>query len=56
MLTNTVLLKGQYIRISDEDVEGALCSCEEEIQSQNFDIYNMNKVMIQNLKYVSFHN
>ena len=37
-------------------VKGALCGFEEEIQPSNFNINNMNEVLIQTQKCVFFHN
>ena len=38
------------------DFKGALCSSGEEIQTQDFDTYNINEVRIQTQKYLSFYN
>ena len=43
-----------FIYNSNEVVEGALCSFGEETQTQNFNIYNVNKEIIQTEKYLSF--
>ena len=40
---------------SDEiAIKGALCNFGEEIQTQNFNVYNINEVIIQNQKYLFF--